>query len=151
MKTTQSFALDREVSPEGLFLSHKSGDITVYAIFMVKPNEGEYLQNEAIHTLEHLFAAYAQTSVYSENIVHMGPMGSRTGFYLLTRNINGEQTIEFVKAAIDYVCSYTGWIVRRNSKECGNYIEHSLELAQKFAGKMKIILADWTSEMLINK
>lgn len=52
---------------------------------MKKPNQGDYLSTGAAHTLEHLFATYARNSQYKDGVIYVGPMGCRTGFYLLTR------------------------------------------------------------------
>ena len=74
---------------------------------MKRPNHGDYLSTGAAHTLEHLFATYARNSAYSSGVVYVGPMGCRTGFYLLTRGLTDAQVLELT------VDSFALWLVLR--------------------------------------
>ncbi|MDQ9751601.1 S-ribosylhomocysteine lyase, partial [Acinetobacter baumannii] len=77
-----------------MYLSRRDGDVDTWDIRMKKPNQGDYLTTGAAHTLEHLFATLARNSDQSENVIYVGPMGCRTGFYLLTRGLDDAQVLE---------------------------------------------------------
>ena len=81
MKRIESFSINHDTLEKGMYVSRIDGDITTYDIRMVRPNCGTYLSNAAMHTFEHLFATFARNSAQSANIIYVGPMGCRTGFY----------------------------------------------------------------------
>ena len=83
LKQIASFQVDHTKLVPGMYTSRVDGDITTYDIRMVKPNCGTYLPYAAIHTFEHLFATYARSTELSDQVIYVGPMGCRTGFYLL--------------------------------------------------------------------
>ena len=83
----------------GMYISRIDGDIVTYDIRMVVPNGGHYLETASMHTIEHLFATFARDK-YEENIVYVGPMGCRTGFYLLTRGLTHEQAWKIGRAHV---------------------------------------------------
>lgn len=98
MKTIASFTVDHDKLEKGMYVSRVDGDVITYDIRMVKPNGGVYLPNPAMHTFEHLFATYVRNSAFSDQIIYVGPMGCRTGFYFLTRDaMSGEQAIALVR------------------------------------------------------
>lgn len=144
MNTIASFMVDHNKLVEGMYTSRIDGDITTYDIRAVKPNNAYYLPNDGIHTFEHLFATYARNSVYEKAIIYIGPMGCRTGFYLLVRDLSPADSIQLVKDSMDFIANYDGKIPGRSAKECGNYIEHSLKSAKEIAASMQVILKDWT-------
>lgn len=85
MERIASFCVDHTRLDRGMYLSRQDGDVLTWDIRMKKPNQGDYLSTGAAHTLEHLFATYARNSRYQDGVIYVGPMGCRTGFYLLTR------------------------------------------------------------------
>lgn len=151
MKKIASFTVDHDKLSEGIYLSRVDGDIVTYDIRMVKPNGGVYLENAAMHSFEHLFATFARNTDFEENIVYVGPMGCRTGFYFLVRGIAHKTAINIIKDAFSFIESYEGEIPGVSRKECGNYLEHNLEGAREIAKKMLPIVKDWTEEMLSYK
>ena len=86
MKTIASFTVDHDKLEKGMYVSRIDGDAVTYDIRMKKPNGGDYLSNGALHTFEHLFATYARNSKYADSVIYVGPMGCRTGFYLILRD-----------------------------------------------------------------
>lgn len=140
--------VDHNKLVEGMYVSRVDGDITTYDIRAIKPNSGRYLDNNAIHTFEHLFATYARNSTYEKSIIYVGPMGCRTGFYLLVRDLSPADSIKLVQESLDFIISFDGKIPGRSSIECGNYIEHSLSGAKSIAAIMQNVLKDWTVDML---
>ena len=87
MERIASFCVDHTKLDRGMYLSRQDGDVLTWDIRMKKPNQGDYLTTGAAHTLEHLFATYARNSAVKDGVIYVGPMGCRTGFYLLTRGL----------------------------------------------------------------
>ena len=149
MKTIASFTVDHDKLEKGMYISRVDGDVIPYDIRMVKPNGGVYLPNPAMHTFEHLFATYVRNSAYSDQIIYVGPMGCRTGFYFLTRDaMSGEQAIDLVRECFAFIAEFEGKIPGSERKECGNYLEHDLPGAKATAADMCKVLEHWTVPML---
>ena len=149
MKRIASFCINHDVLTEGIYTSRIDGDVITYDIRMVRPNCGTYLSTAAAHTFEHLFATYVRNTEYSDEIVYVGPMGCRTGFYFLVRDtMTPEIAIRLVQETMDFVLDFTGAIPGAEKAECGNYQDHDLDGAKDIARKMKPVLADWTAEKL---
>lgn len=77
MERIASFCVDHTRLERGMYISRVDGDVVTYDIRMKKPNQGDYLANGALHTIEHLFATYARNSVYGPGVIYVGPMGYR--------------------------------------------------------------------------
>ncbi|MBP3380934.1 MAG: S-ribosylhomocysteine lyase [Ruminococcus sp.] len=149
MKKIASFQVDHTKFGVGMYISRADGDVVTYDVRMVKPNGGEYISNPSLHTIEHLFATYARNSRFSDSIVYVGPMGCRTGFYLLTRDsMSGEDAIGLVRDAYRFIADFEGEIPGCTVEECGNYLEHDLESAKKDVLPLLNRLENYTAEML---
>lgn len=149
MKTIASFTVDHDKLEKGMYVSRVDGDVITYDIRMVKPNGGVYLPNPAMHTFEHLFATYVRNSAFSDQIIYVGPMGCRTGFYFLTRDaMSGEQAVALVRECFAFIAAFGGKIPGSERKECGNYLEHDLPGAKAVAANMCQVLEHWTEPML---
>ncbi|MBE7705404.1 MAG: S-ribosylhomocysteine lyase [Cyanobacteria bacterium SIG29] len=150
MKKIASFTVNHDVLEKGLYISRIDGDIVTYDVRMKKPNGGDYLQNPAMHTFEHLFATFVRNTEYAPNIIYVGPMGCRTGFYLLVREaITHQDTINLLKETFDFVSKFEGEIPGTKKEECGNYLEHDLFGAKEIAEDMLKVLENWTVEKMI--
>ncbi len=148
MERIASFQVDHTKFGVGMYISRIDGDIVTYDVRMVKPNGGVYVSNPSLHTIEHLFATYARNSEYGSKVVYVGPMGCRTGFYLLTRDLPHEDAIKLVRDAYSFVASYDSEIPGCTVEECGNYLEHDLEAARKDVLPLLKKLEGYTVEML---
>ena len=149
MKTIASFTVDHNKLEKGMYISRVDGDVVTYDIRMRKPNGGDYLQNGAMHTFEHLFATFARNSAFENQVVYVGPMGCRTGFYLLLRDtVSHRDAIQLVKNSFAFAASFEGDVPGVGKKECGNYLEHDLEGAKADAADMAEVLKDWTEDKL---
>ena len=148
MEKIASFQVDHTKFGVGMYISRIDGDIVTYDIRMVKPNGGVYVSNPSLHTIEHLFATYARSSEYGGNVVYVGPMGCRTGFYLLTRDLPHEDAIRLVRDSYAFIAGYEGEIPGCTEIECGNYLEHDLSAAKKDVLPLLEKLKDYTAEML---
>lgn len=149
MKKIASFQVDHTKFGIGMYISRIDGDIVTYDVRMVKPNGGTYISSPSLHTIEHLFATYARNSSHSDSIIYVGPMGCRTGFYLLTRDdMSGDEAIQLVKDAYKFIAEYDGEIPGCTAEECGNYLEHDLQSAKKDVLPLLDRLNGYTAEML---
>ena len=150
MEKIASFTVNHDRLEKGMYVSRKDGDVITYDIRMKKPNGGDYLGNGELHTFEHLFATYARNSEYGGQVIYVGPMGCRTGFYLLLRDaVSGPEAIRLVQEAFGFIRDFEGEIPGSRREECGNYREHDLAGARRTAEDMLTVLADWTADNLI--
>ncbi|MBQ8230092.1 MAG: S-ribosylhomocysteine lyase [Clostridia bacterium] len=145
MKKIASFTVNHDTLDKGMYISRIDGDVVTYDLRMKKPNAGDYLTPSAAHTVEHLFATYARNGEHSEKILYVGPMGCRTGFYLLVRDtLSHAQAIELVRQSMVFVREFTGEIPGNTRVECGNYLDHDLDGAKKVAADMCKVLENWS-------
>ena len=149
MERIASFSIDHDKLERGMYVSRIDGDVVTFDLRMKKPNGGSYLENAALHTIEHLFATYARNGAHKDSVLYFGPMGCRTGFYLLLRDdVRPEDAIRLVRDAFAFIAGYEGEIPGAKRKECGNYLEHDLAGAKREAAEMVYVLAGWTPEHL---
>ena len=149
MQTIQSFTVNHDKLKPGMYLSRIDGDCVTYDIRMVTPNAGIYLENDGLHTFEHLFATYVRNTPFSDRIIYVGPMGCRTGFYFITRDsVSKEDAIRLVQETCAFILSFEGEIPGSIRWECGNYLEHSLPKAKAYAENPGKTLAGWTPEQM---
>ena len=152
MDKIASFTVNHDKLDRGIYLSRVDKNIVTYDIRMKKPNGGDYLGNGELHTFEHLFATYARNSIVSENVVYVGPMGCRTGFYLLvTDDVTHSKAIELVKDSLRFIADFEGEIPGSRREECGNYREHDLPGAKNTAKDMLKILENYTENDIYYK
>lgn len=124
MKRIASFTVNHNTLNPGVYISRIDGDITTYDMRFVKPNTPPFLPNPVMHTIEHLFATYARNSEYADNVIYFGPMGCRTGFYFLVRNLSQQQALDLIKETVKKCSEHIGEIPGTTAIECGNYKEH---------------------------
>ena len=148
MKRIASFEIDHDLLTEGLYTSRVDGDITTYALRFIRPNTPPFLPNATMHTIEHLFATYVRNSAYAEQIIYFGPMGCRTGFYFLVRDLAPQTVVELVGETLRFIADFEGVIPGSTAVECGNYREHDLPSAKAEAVRMSAVLSDWTTARL---
>lgn len=148
METIKSFTVNHDILKPGMYISKEDDGIVTYDIRMKYPNCDDFLETGSIHTMEHLFATYIRNTEYKSNIVYVGPMGCRTGFYLLTRGIDHKTAITLVQKSFEFISTFTGDIPGKEKHECGNYKDHNLELARLDALEYLTYLTDYTVDML---
>lgn len=149
MKRIASFSVNHDKLDRGMYTSRIDGDIVTYDVRMKKPNAGDYLEIGELHTIEHLFATYARNSEFADNVIYVGPMGCRTGFYLIVRDsVSPADAIKLTKDSLEFIAGFEGEIPGSRREECGNYKEHDLPRAKKSAADMLEVLSEWTVEKL---
>ena len=130
IKKITSFSVDHDKIGVGIYVSRIDGDITTYDLRTRVPNAGDYLDDVTMHSVEHMLATYLRNSDIKDNVIYFGPMGCRTGFYLLTRNLCNERVLSEVMLALEKTINHTGEMFGGTKKECGNYLCLSLESAK---------------------
>lgn len=148
MKRIASFSVNHNKLTPGIYLSRIDGDIITYDIRMRKPNTPPYLSNPALHTIEHLFATFARNSEYEDRVIYFGPMGCRTGFYFLLRDVDREEAVQLIIRIFRQIAEYTGPIPGAAAAECGNYLEHDLQGAVQEAKNFLPVIENWNGEKL---
>ena len=150
MKQITSFTINHDYLKPGMYISRVDGDVVTYDMRMKLPNNpaGDYLEDNALHTFEHLFATYVRNTPLSDGVVYVGPMGCRTGFYLLTRGLSHADAIRLVQDSFRFMADYAGDIPGASEIECGNYREQDLPGANREARAMLPVLKEWTEERL---
>ncbi len=149
MEKIKSFCVNHNKLKKGMYLSRVDGDAITYDIRMAVPNSGQYLENDGIHSFEHLFATYVRNSKYADSVIYAGPMGCRTGFYFILRDkVSHKEAIALVQDACRFIAGYEGKIPGVSAIECGNYLEHDLQKAKAYGEDMCEVLEHWTVEQL---
>jgi S-ribosylhomocysteine lyase len=149
MQRIASFSVNHDTLEKGMYISRIDGDVVTYDIRMKKPNKGNYLENAAAHTFEHLFATYTRNSKWADSIVYIGPMGCLTGFYFLVRDsVLHEVAISLVRKSFEFIKNFEGDIPGTKKQECGNYLLHDLEGAKVVADDMLKVLENWNERKL---
>lgn len=142
MNKIESFKINHLVLESGLYVSRrdKKGDcaLTTFDMRITAPNREPVIDMPALHTIEHLCATFLRNSAQKENIVYFGPMGCRTGCYIVMfGELKSEDIYDLVIEMCDFVLNFEGDIPGATSKECGNYSEQNLAMAKYYIGKYK--------------
>lgn len=145
MKRIASFEVDHTVLLPGMYVSRRDGDVTTYDLRFVRPNTPPFLEMPAVHTIEHLVATFVRNSELKDHIIYFGPMGCRTGFYFLTRGISDAQALALIKEALAFTAAFDGEIPGASEAECGNWKEHDLKTARRYAADMSAVLENRTA------
>ena len=130
MEKITSFTIDHNVLKKGFYFSRVDKNVFTYDLRFKEPNKGDYLHIAAMHTIEHLFATVVRNSVYKDKVVYFGPMGCRTGFYLLLFDMNKDEALALTKECVAK-CLELDTIPGSKKIECGNYLSHNLADAKK--------------------
>ena len=142
--------MNHDVLTPGIYLSRVDGEVVTYDLRFVTPNQPPYLPNPAMHTIEHLFATFARNSDYGSQVIYFGPMGCRTGFYFLVTGMSHVQVIGLIQEIMGKIRDFQGEIPGAScSAECGNYLEHDLLEAKRWAGEYSRVIENWKEENLV--
>jgi len=140
MEKIESFRVDHTKLLPGLYVSRKDGGekctVTTFDLRITRPNEEPVMDMPAIHTMEHLGATFLRNSEEKEKIIYFGPMGCRTGFYLVMfGDLESRDVLSLVKNAFEFIRDFEGDIPGASAVECGNYQEQNLNMAHYYARK----------------
>ena len=141
METIKSFTVDHKRLLPGVYVSRKDSTghdvVTTFDIRMTRPNFEPVMNTAEIHTLEHLGATFLRNhEEWGDKIIYFGPMGCRTGFYLLLAgDYESENIISLLREMFEFVCHFEGEIPGAAPEACGNYLDQNLPMAKYLAEK----------------
>lgn len=141
LKKIESFTVDHLNLYPGIYVSRKDKNvdmITTFDLRMTAPNREPVMDVPAIHTIEHLGATFLRNSNQKEKVIYFGPMGCRTGFYLLMfGNLESKDVYDLIISMCDFILAFEGEIPGAKPEECGNYSEQNLNMAKLYIKKYK--------------
>ena len=155
METIKSFTVDHKRLLPGVYVSRKDSTghdvVTTFDIRMTRPNFEPVMNTAEIHTLEHLGATFLRNhEEWGDKIIYFGPMGCRTGFYLLLAgDYESEDIISLLREMFEFVCHFEGEIPGAAPEACGNYLDQNLPMAKYVAKRyLTEVLENITGERL---
>lgn len=125
--------------------------MTTFDIRMTNPNEEPVMNTAEVHTIEHLGATFLRNDKeYGDKVVYFGPMGCRTGFYLiLYGNYRSEELLPLMREMFTFIADYQGEVPGASAKDCGNYLDMNLPMARYTAKNyLDKVLANITEKQL---
>ena len=156
MEKITSFTIDHIRLQPGVYVSRKdtvgSEIITTFDLRMTNPNEEPVMNTAEMHTIEHLAATYLRNhDVYKEKTIYFGPMGCRTGFYLLLAgDYESGDIISLMVLMFGFIRDYHDEVPGASPKDCGNYLDMNLPMANYLAGRyLEQVLYHISKEQLI--
>ena len=140
MERIASFSVNHLALLPGLYLSRtdECGGVCVstFDLRMTAPNREPPVDVPALHTIEHLGATFLRNSAYKDKVVYFGPMGCRTGFYLLLcGDFESVDIVPLMVEMFEFIRDFEGEIPGAQPKDCGNYLDMNLPMANYLAKK----------------
>ncbi len=156
MEKISSFTIDHIKLVAGVYVSRKdmAGDcvVTTFDLRMTSPNDEPVMNTAEVHTIEHLGATFLRNDPdYKDRVLYFGPMGCRTGFYLLLADdCQSKDIIPLLKNMFAFIADYEGEVPGASPKDCGNYLDMNLPMAKYLASRyLKEVLEGITEERLV--
>lgn len=147
MKKIESFKINHLILERGLYVSRRDekngAKTTTFDLRLTLPNREPPADTAALHTIEHLGATFLRSHKRADEVIYFGPMGCRTGFYLvLFGELNSENVYDLVIEMCDFILSFDGEIPGATAIECGNYLDQNLETAKYYISRYKADLVN---------
>ena len=141
MEKIASFTVDHIKLLPGLYVSRKdkagAETVTTFDLRLTKPNEEPVLNTAEVHTIEHLGATYLRNEpTWKDKVLYFGPMGCRTGFYLLLAgDYSSREVLPLVTECFRFIRDYRDAVPGASPKDCGNYLDMNLPMANYWGAK----------------
>ena len=156
MKKIASFTIDHIKLVPGVYVSRKDNVgaevITTFDLRMTSPNDEPVMNTAEMHTIEHLAATFLRNHPeFGPKTIYFGPMGCRTGFYLLLAgDYESKDIVDLLKDMYQFIADFNGEVPGASAKDCGNYLDMNLPMANYLAKKyLKEVLENISEEQLI--
>lgn len=156
MEKIASFTVNHLTLLPGIYVSRKdhigAEVVTTFDIRMTRPNYEPVMNTAEVHTMEHLGATFLRNHpVYKDKVVYFGPMGCRTGFYLLLAgDYESKDVVELVREMYQFMAAFEGEVPGAAARDCGNYLDMNLPMAKYLAAKfVREVLTDITPDRLV--
>lgn len=139
MEKIASFTVDHIRLLPGIYVSRKDhaggAVITTFDIRMTSPNDEPVMNTAEVHTIEHLGATFLRNhETFRDRVIYFGPMGCRTGFYLLLAgDYESKDIVPLMTEMFSFIASYDGEIPGASPKDCGNWLDMNLPMARLLA------------------
>ena len=146
MEKITSFTIDHIRLRPGLYVSRKDAVgrevITTFDLRITDPNNEPVMNTGEIHAIEHLAATYLRNEpVWKDRVLYFGPMGCRTGFYLLLAgDYESKEIVQLVRECFAFIAEFTGEIYGASPVDCGNYLDMNLPMAKYWAKRYADLL-----------
>ena len=154
MEKISSFTIDHIRLQPGLYVSRKDliGDqtVTTFDLRLTSPNEEPVMNTAEVHTIEHLAATYLRSDPsWAEKVIYFGPMGCRTGFYLLLAgDYEPRDVISLISGCFRFIAGFEGEIPGATAHDCGNYLDMNLPMANYWGRRYSSLLENITRDRL---
>ena len=141
MEKIASFTIDLIKLQPGIYVSRKdkvgAETLTTFDLRMTSPNEEPVMNTAEMHTIEHLAATYLRNHAdWKERVIYFGPMGCRTGFYLiLAGDLESRDIVSLMQDMYQFIADFEGDVPGASAKDCGNYLDMNLPMAKYIARK----------------
>lgn len=155
MEKIASFTVNHLNLLPGVYVSRKdhigAETLTTFDLRMTRPNFEPVLNTAEVHTIEHLGATFFRNHPeYKEKIVYFGPMGCRTGFYLiLAGDYESKDVVELIKEMYVFCRDFEGEVPGQAARDCGNYLDMNLPMAKYVSGKYVEVLENIKDNQLV--
>ena len=155
MEKITSFTIDHIKLQPGLYVSRKDrvGDsmVTTFDLRITSPNEEPVMDTAEIHTMEHLAATFLRNDPnQKDRVLYFGPMGCRTGFYLLLKgDLSSADVVPLVRDCFRFIATYQGEVPGASARDCGNYLDMDLPMANHWARRYAALLEDIPADRLV--
>ena len=155
MEKITSFTIDHIKLQPGLYVSRKdrvgAETVTTFDLRLTKPNAEPVMNTAEVHTIEHLAATYLRNEpLWKEKVLYFGPMGCRTGFYLLLAgDYASADVLPLVLDCFRFIRDYRGEVPGAAPKDCGNYLDMNLNMANYWGRKYTALLEHITPDRLV--
>lgn len=141
MEKIASFTIDHIKLQPGIYVSRRdtigAEAITTFDLRMTSPNEEPVMNTAEVHTIEHLGAAFLRNHpVYKEKTIYFGPMGCRTGFYLLLAgDLSSRDIVPLMVEMFEFIRDFKDEVPGASPRDCGNYLDMNLPMANYLADR----------------
>lgn len=155
MKKIASFTIDHIKLQPGVYVSRKdrigTETVTTFDLRITSPNEEPVMNTAEVHAMEHLGATYLRNDPeWQDRVVYFGPMGCRTGFYLLVAgDLSSKDVLPLVRSCFQYMVDFEGEIPGATAKDCGNYLDMNLSMAKYWAKRYSAVLENISEDRLV--
>ena len=155
MQKITSFTIDHIKLQPGVYVSRKdkvgAETVTTFDLRLTSPNEEPVMNTAEIHTMEHLAATYLRNEpVWKEKVLYFGPMGCRTGFYLLLAgDYASADILTLVRDCFAFIRDFRGEVPGASAKDCGNYLDMNLPMANYWGKRYAALLENITDDRLV--
>ena len=155
MEKITSFTIDHIKLQPGVYVSRKdkvgAQTVTTFDLRLTSPNEEPVMNTAEIHTMEHLAATYLRNDhEWKERVLYFGPMGCRTGFYLLlVGDLTSREILPLVTSCFRFLRDFRGEVPGASAKDCGNYLDMNLPMANYWGAKYAALLENIDDSRLV--